>query len=626
MSVRRAVIPPSPVVGEKTQKVEIPPTQKEIKNGKKKEKTRGVRREKKPDVPSRWDELPDLILERVFSYLSIRDRYNASQACRRWYEAFYLPYVWSTFVMGDSTLVRRKFNYYMGWQNCLATVGRNIKTLVFEPMYNFYNLYEFMVMLSYYAERHEMEQEGKVYCKLWLPLPQKRREYEILTCFQTFASTTLLELDCIQNFPHSFKHQELHFFLQHEYFPLKVLVDVRGGGMGIGSRISTLRFTFPCNMAHSSRAEDEYIFGTGGRLLEAFKRLMGSLGRTLRHLQLVDLLLERHEALKLLDDVCYSGCETLESLELVNVTKVPCQLIHPGVFVRLQVLVLSPQTLGVELLQLLGSCATLRHLHVLQNRYTPERQVSAPWRAWRQCRRDNPQLSVHLEAQNTREGDVVWQQCAPVRSILYKSPYIRVSSNSVLTAIDQYRSDLEVYGHLSLPRFHRSSSFHDRADSLLLLLCRQCPNIHTLIIRERVSTATVLLLAYTGQNLRFLHVRRNAVILKCDWPRSPEWSEVFYSWLRAASRSYEATEREISQILGYSWSFLSDRQFKLTAVDVHQSPFYHRPSRASFHTYVPPPPLPTPVPELLPDTAERKRRDLKKVKVKKPRAKIATVR
>lgn len=50
----------------------------------------------------------------------------------------------------------------MRTQNCLATVGRNITTLVFEPMYSFHNFYEFVVMLSYYAERNEKEKTGKV--------------------------------------------------------------------------------------------------------------------------------------------------------------------------------------------------------------------------------------------------------------------------------------------------------------------------------------------------------------------------------------------------------------------------------------------------------------------------------
>ena len=81
-----------------------------------------------------------------------------------------------------------------------------------------------------------------------------------------------------------------------------------------------------------------------------------------------------------------------------------------------------------------------------------------------------------------------------------------------------------------LPRFSRSKSFHERPDSSYLYLVRQCPYIHTLVlvmffrvlcfqfmfqmIRERISSSTVLLLAYTGKNLRYLHIRRNAIILR----------------------------------------------------------------------------------------------------------------
>lgn len=65
---------------------------------------------------SKWSELPDLLLERIFSYLSIRQKYYASLVCRSWYQAFYLQYVWSHFVLSDSTLTRGRFNYYSGWQ------------------------------------------------------------------------------------------------------------------------------------------------------------------------------------------------------------------------------------------------------------------------------------------------------------------------------------------------------------------------------------------------------------------------------------------------------------------------------------------------------------------------------
>ena len=41
----------------------------------------------------------------------------------------------------------------MRTSTCLNKVGRNIRSLVFEPMLNFYNLYEFMNMVSWYTER-----------------------------------------------------------------------------------------------------------------------------------------------------------------------------------------------------------------------------------------------------------------------------------------------------------------------------------------------------------------------------------------------------------------------------------------------------------------------------------------
>ncbi|XP_069703251.1 uncharacterized protein [Periplaneta americana] len=459
---------------------------------------------------SYWSYLPDLILEKVFSYLSMRERYYASMVCRTWYRAFHLPYVWNTFVLDDSSLTRRKFNYYYGWQYvldhmrtqmCITNVGHNFRKLVFGPMMNFFNLYEFMNMLSYFIER-----------------------------------------------------------------PQEQLPD-------IGNHIHTLRFIFPCNMAVREESERARIFGTGGRLLDALKRLMGNLVK-LRRLELIDLMLEPREAQYLLDEVCHGCCLTLHTLTLINTTKLQFQLLHAGVFLNLQVLMISPQNLGEDLVQLLGY-TKLRHLHIVQNRYTPgEVNIRpVPARVWRQCKRSNTNLAVHLELEGARDRDILWQDRAPVHSILYDSRYIKMMSESVLTAIDLYRLDLRVYGHQGLPRFHMAKSFHERVDSLLLLLCRQCPYLHTLMVRERISTATVLLLAHTARNLQYLFVRRNAVILRCDWPQSPDWTHEFYQWLRSASRSYDATEKEVSQILGHTWYMLSDQQFKLTHINLHYRPF-----------------------------------------------------
>jgi hypothetical protein len=63
---------------------------------------------------------------------------------------------------------------------------------------------------------------------------------------------------------------------------------------------------------------------------------MGNLA-ALRRLELIDLMLEPHEAQHLLDEVCSQCCLTLHTLILINTTKLQYQLLHAGVFLNLQV-------------------------------------------------------------------------------------------------------------------------------------------------------------------------------------------------------------------------------------------------------------------------------------------------
>lgn len=227
-------------------------------------------------VYSCWNNLPDILLEEIFSYLTIRERYYASLVCRSWYHAFKLQRVWSVFALEDKTLTRGKFNYYSGWEYvldhmrtsyCLNKVGRHFRTLIFQPMLNFYNLFEFMNMISWYTER-----QG--------------------------ADNTSVP--------------------------------------GVGTLIRRLKFTFPCNMQNRDDPERIRVFGTGGKLLEALKRLMANL-ENLRCLELIDLMLDNTEAMHLLDDVCSNCTEKLSKLVLINTTKNTCSLIHVGMFLNLNV-------------------------------------------------------------------------------------------------------------------------------------------------------------------------------------------------------------------------------------------------------------------------------------------------
>lgn len=456
----------------------------------------GERQEEDPDhVYGFWHLLPDLLLERVYTYLTIRERYYASQVCRSWYHAFNFPRVWYTFVLYDNLLTKRKFNYYAGWEKLLDSVrvstfltkrGPWIRSLIFQPMSNLYNLYEFL-NLSHY---------------------------------------------------------------------------LRNNMSGVLDKVHTLRFHFSC---HLSQRSEEVVFGTGGQTLSMLKKVMGMLTE-LKTLELRDLLLEGKEGLQLLDEVCVVCCETLRHLVLINITKMSHTMLHPGAFINLTSLVISPQNIGEDLLELLGN-SKVRNMHIVQNKYT-ENGRSVHYKCWKQCRASNPRLRVHLRTEGSSKKELYWQVRAPVKSIVYDSPYSRISTTQMMQVVEYYKSDLEVFAYKRLPRFYMPNSFHDRVDSSLLLMARQCPYLHTLVVRERISTATVLLLAHTAKNLYNFYVRRNAVILRADWPPHPDWSPEFYEWVRQNARSYDAVEREVSQILGRRWQMLTDKQFKIIKLDL----------------------------------------------------------
>lgn len=87
---------------------------------------------------------------------------------------------------------------------------------------------------------------------------------------------------------------------------------------------------------------------------------------------------------------------------------------------------ISPQNLGGDLLAMLSQ-TRLRHLHVLQNRYTPADIGPVHSFDWKHCAKSNPALRVHLRVESIRDRQVLWQPGAPVFSIIYKSPNTRVS-------------------------------------------------------------------------------------------------------------------------------------------------------------------------------------------------------
>lgn len=65
----------------------------------------------------------------------------------------------------------------------------------------------------------------------------------------------------------------------------------------------------------------------------------------------------------------------------------------------------------------------------------------------------------------------------------------QVKTDFVLRMVDHYKNKLSVYGHETLPRFTSPKPFHNRIDSLMLLIARQCFNLHTLVSFEHLHIA-----------------------------------------------------------------------------------------------------------------------------------------
>lgn len=435
---------------------------------------------------SMWNVLPDLLLEDIFQRLSIKERYSASQVCRNWNRIFYSRRVWNTFILHDRTLTRRKFNYYMGdqyvldhhrTQLCLHKIARGIRSLIIKPMENFFNLYEFMTILSYYCENYE----------------------------------------------------QLHL-------------------------IRSLDFKFGVDFLE---VEDK-VFGTGGKLLQALKRLLDDM-IGLKNLSLQNLLLEKEEAEYLLDDVAYNCCESLRTLRVVNCSKEPFAMLHPVVFVNLQTLTLSPQHLSDDIIEMIGN-TKLKDLYLLQTKLTPH-CPSVSFKSWKECRKRSPRLRVHHIMEDSAKTKVIWQDGAPVKSVIYNTPEKEVSTSCIFTTSNLYCNTLEVLAYTFVPEYSLQDAFEERADTSLMLLSKSCLYLDTLVIRDHISTATLILIAHQSHNLRRLIVRKYGLIKKCDWPHNPEWTDAFYNWLRRTSTSYEKTVQEISKMLGCKWSPLTDEEF-----------------------------------------------------------------
>ena len=153
-------------------------------------------------------------------------------------------------------------------------------------------------------------------------------------------------------------------------------------------------------------------------------------------------------------------------------------------------------------------------------------------------------------------------------SIVIDTSYISFRAVQLQKVADLYADSLECLAFYRFPKLPMSRHYNERIDCELIHLCKSCYGLKTLIVRDLISTATLLIIVTYARHLTKLVVRRNALRKRFDCVPDPNWSKSFVQWLRRTSRSYEDTFREVSQKLGHHWSPLNDEQFKRVSPNV----------------------------------------------------------
>ena len=200
-------------------------------------------------------------------------------------------------------------------------------------------------------------------------------------------------------------------------------------------------------------------------------------------------------------------------------------------------------------------------LHIIQDAYTCACNP-VPAKVWQKFKETSPRKRVFLEIEGRTKTPLIVQPHAPVKGIVFRSPYHFLEPELTACIIEHYAGDLEIFSQEGLPRFHGSRSFEYRGDESFLRLVSCCPRLHTLVIRQRVSLATMILIAEDGNMLKTFVVRKNALLKKCEWKRSSKWSIAFYNRLRCIGRDYDIAFKEMNRLFDRKWKPCLDKDFK----------------------------------------------------------------
>ncbi|XP_055317479.1 F-box only protein 39 [Sitodiplosis mosellana] len=428
-----------------------------------------------------WQSLDDLIMETIFEFLPIRDRFNASLVCRRWASCFDLPKVWRKVIIDGHWLTKTVCNDedkvrcsdrvldYERALNCLQRIGPHIRSVNICQLQDFVSLYQLFVLFESY------------FVKMQNSSPNIRQ----------FA------------------------------------------------------FNFPCDQPLEINPNGIKLFGIGGQVIGSFRKLLPKMQK-LCQLELVDLVLERYEANKLLDQMSISLSHSLKLLSAVNLTNFHCPLQQIAMMSNLEILKLSPQNIDDSMLHLIVE-SNLKHLHIVQNENTPKTVMPCSAKAWTHFKQHaSEHLQVHLEAisKYTNGCDLLIQPEAPVHSITCKN----AKRGVINKIIGNYGSSVVIYSD-------QSSTL---GDIDLIEIVSGCNHLSTLKILRPITTAALLVLAAMSENLQEISLNKSSAIVKHD-----DWIKEFclnngldHASIQENCVSLNSVEHVISKQFSKPWRFL----------------------------------------------------------------------
>ncbi|OWF36000.1 uncharacterized protein LOC110442233 [Mizuhopecten yessoensis] len=218
----------------------------------------------------------------------------------------------------------------------------------------------------------------------------------------------------------------------------------------------------------------------------------------------------------------HSSC--LQKLRIVNSFK-DCSLSNLMYLVNLKELTINPNQMNFSLLKHLAGCS-LRQLNIMANYKTKDFYNEALSNFhWKEIRKCGPKLRVHCQLavlHEWTEKEILLKASMPLSSLVYRKnrwvkcwPELgRILSNygDTLDELVDFSLSERVYNHSD------DMEFSDRIDEHILDIIKCCPKLLTFTVKETLSSATILLIAFQKRNFPNLLIREDMIIYLNDLP------------------------------------------------------------------------------------------------------------